>query len=171
MPTPDRFKLEQAAVEALIRRTFRGVSREGGVSWSEARELSRCADDATLAAARAADTETRWEDLAGGDSWNHDTGRDEWIHLDAIGFRYYLAPAMVRCARDGDDGDNFPFVLQIYGELKEDQVRLLSLNQKHAAARFVGLMTAMESLDSYLNPWSLAYRMYWRQWDRGGLAR
>lgn len=169
MTTHSRFKPEQDAVEALIRRAFRGVTREGGISWSEADELSCCADEATLAAARAMDIDRQWEDLVEDASWRHNTGGDEWIWLDAIGFRYYLAPAMIRCAREGAD-ESLVLAIQIYGDHKEDQVRLLTRNQKHAAARFVRLMTAIETLDPYSNSWSLAYRLYWRQWDCGGLS-
>jgi len=170
MAIPERFKPEQDAVEALIRGAFRGVTREGGISWSEADELSCCADEATLAAARARDVDRQWEDLVDDASWRHNTGGDEWLWLDAIGFRYYLAPAMIRCTRDPVDDELFLYAMQIHGELKEDQVRLLTRNQKHVAARFVRLMTAIETLDPYSNPWSLAYRLHWRQWDRGGLS-
>ncbi len=169
MAIPGRFKPEQDAVEALIRRAFHGVTREGGISWSEADELSCCADEATLAAARAMDVDRRWEGLVDDPSWRHNTGGDQWLWLDAIGFRYYLAPALIRCTREGGD-ESLVLAMQIYGEEKEQQVRLLTQSQKHAAARFVRLMTAIETLDSYSNPWSLAYRLHWRRWDRGGFC-
>jgi hypothetical protein len=81
---------------ALVYETFRGVTREGGVSWTEsvARDF-RC-NEAACARARLEDKDTSWEQLVDDPEWNHDLGTGGFSFVDAIGFRYYIAPAMIR---------------------------------------------------------------------------
>lgn len=164
MPTPDRFKPEQDAVEALIRRAFRGVSREGGVSWSETFAIDSMRDEQECARARELDTDACWEDLIVDPDWDYDATSGGFNFLDAIGWRYYIAPALIRCTREGG-GEFISYHLKYGGEYKHEQVRLLTRTQKHAVARAIRLMIPLsQSRDPNFqyaaDAWSLAYRMY-----------
>lgn len=175
MPIPERFKPEQDAVEALIRRAFRGVTREGGVSWSEADAIDSSCNESEWSLARALDTEACWEDLIDDPQWDYDSTGGGFNFLDPIGWRYYIAPAMIRCTRDGG-GEFISYHLKQGGEYRDEQVSLLSRNQKHAVATAIRLMIPIsQSLDPNFrhasDAWSYVYRLHWRKWDRGGLCR
>lgn len=91
---------ERDALIAEIKAAFDGVTREGGVSWSESEAL----DDAfggteAFAAARESDKDVSWAELVDALDWQPVDFYGGWPFLDTIGFRYYVAPAMIRCLR------------------------------------------------------------------------
>jgi hypothetical protein len=96
---PTQLVGEQRALETEIREAFKNVSREGGTSWNEGWAIDLNGSDEECAAARARDNETSWEELVDDPNWS--TNACPWAFLDAIGFRYYLAPAMIRDVRKG----------------------------------------------------------------------
>lgn len=160
---------ERRAVEAKIREAFRGVTREGGVSWSEAAIIDSYGSDKEREQARSLDTEPRWEDLVDDPNWHHDLTFGGFSFLDPIGFRYYIAPTMIRYIRHGG-GYLFSGHLTIEDDSKKERVSLITTEQAHAIARFVRLMIAEDAAvggDIYSEPWSHAYRVYWRSRDRG----
>jgi hypothetical protein len=81
---------------AEVYAAFKGVTREGGVSWSETRVMDGFGTEEQCVAARASDTEHSWEELVDDPRWRADMGVGGFAFLDAIGFRYYLAPALIR---------------------------------------------------------------------------
>lgn len=167
MTTHSRFKPEQDAVEALIRRAFRGVTREGGVSWSEADAIDSTCDESKWALARALDTEASWEELIDDPKWDYDSTGGGFNFLDAIGWRYYIAPAMIRCVRKGG-GEFVGYALEV-----RDQGRLFSKNQNRATARFVRYMVDVHKAvgnDIYGASWVNAYEGYWKQFDEGATS-
>ncbi len=110
--TPNYEARKAALIEEIIA-AFDGVSREGGVSMSEAEVIDDYGSDKKRAAARLSDTDTRWQDVS-----------DEQLALnwpltffDPIGFRYYLPAYMIYHLRWIDDyiemGDDAP--LKSYG--------------------------------------------------------
>ncbi len=163
MGVPERLVEEQRAVEAEIRRAFRGVTREGGVSWSEADVVDDYGTDEERAAARARDKESCWEELVE-DGAIH-LGSTRFCFLDAIGFRYYIAPAMILLARGADD-----YVCQLTfrvdGPHGEAQVGLLNVEQRGVVARFLRFMMKVEEgrgdLDQ-VRKWGEVLEMYWGQ--------
>lgn len=166
---PDHLKPELQAVEALIRSAFAGVTRAGGVSWSEANVIDNYGSDEERAAARSSDPDTAWEQLVDDPKWD-----DEWNFfpfLDAIGFRYYIAPAMIRAARLGFS-DRLAYALQTSEEfqgLDLENWSLLTDPQSEAIARFLRFMLAVErrSEDAfYTEEWEDAYAQ-WRRWECG----
>lgn len=160
---------ERQAVERTIRQAFAGVSREGGVSWSESVIIDGVGSDRTPEEARALDTEVRWEDLVDDGNWHHDVTIGGFSFLNPIGFRYYIAPAMVRCIRE-NGGEFISYALNVDGDYKRKMVSLINAYQAHAIARFIRLMIvvlAARQDDIYGAPWSTAYKSYWRHWDRG----
>ena len=87
-----------ALIEEIVA-AFDGVSREGGVSMSEAEVIDDYGSDEERATARLSDTEARWQDVP-----------DEQLALnwpfhffDPIGFRYYTPAYLVYYLRWVDD--------------------------------------------------------------------
>ncbi len=165
----DRLKRERRSVEAEIRDAFASVTREGGVSWNESIVIDGDASGRTRGEARALDTEMRWEDLVDDANWNHEVGIGGFNFLDPVGFRYYLAPAMIRCIRDRG-GELIAYALLVDGAFKQKKVSLFDDRQLCAVARFIRLMIVSHAAEQdvlFGEPWSKAYRAYWRQWDPG----
>jgi len=133
-----RFKPEQDRVEALIRAAFAGVTRDGGVSWTESVVIDGDGSYRTTGQARAEDKDTNWEQLVDDPNWHHDVGIGGFWFLDAIGWRYYIAPAMIRCTRDADPA--LTNALDTEGEIHQKQMRLISRDQAAAIVAFLQLM-------------------------------
>lgn len=89
---------------ALIYEAFDGGTREGGVSWAEAELIDCYGTPAEKAFARMNPMEPGWQDLVDDPNWEADTSVGGWHDLDSIGFRYYVAPGMVRALRNEDTG-------------------------------------------------------------------
>ena len=115
-------------LEREIFSAFAGVTRDGGTSWSEGWAIDCNGSDEECRAARESDRDQSWEQLVDVPNWNHDVG--PWSFLDAIGFRYYLAPTMIRAAREGGIAA-FAYALDhpVYG----DELRTLLTPAQHAA--------------------------------------
>ncbi|MBC7770963.1 MAG: hypothetical protein H7210_00575 [Pyrinomonadaceae bacterium] len=166
---PANLLAEQRAVEAQIREAFHGISRVGGISWSESDVVDNCGSEAELAAANAQDTERCWEDLIDDPNWDVDGGFGGFSFLDPIGFAYYIAPAMVRSCRNGG-GEPIVHALTVNERFQKKLVSRLSARQAQTIARFVRLMIAIHKSangETYGDAWQVAYQMYWRQWGTG----
>ena len=98
---PEHLREEATRVEDHIRRVFKGVKRDGGISWSGALVVDRRGSDDEIAAAALQDRESCWENLVDDPEWDEEPGMGGFNFLDPIGFRYYIAPAMIRCTRRG----------------------------------------------------------------------
>lgn len=161
---PPELRPEQLAVEAEIRAAFRGVTREGGVSWSETDVIDSYGDEKEQDAARALDREICWEELVDDpSSWVDEHGIGSFNFLDPIGFRYYMAPAMIRCTRRLY-GEFTSYALMIDSEYTKNRVSLFTPEQARATARFVRFMIAVAD-DNYGDAWVDAYRVYWSQFE------
>lgn len=162
-PCPPEFLLEQLAVEAEIRAAFRGVTREGGISWSEATVIDDYGEEHERAAARLLDREASWESLVDDPSWRHDSHSGGFPFLDPIGFRYYIAAAMVRSVR-GLDPEQTGYALSIDSQFNRNLVSLFTPEQARATARFVRFMIAFDD-PIVCKTWTEAYRVYWRHFE------
>lgn len=69
------------AVEALVFEAFKGVTREGGVSWHEAEAIDFQVSDEEWDEARALDTEKSWEELLDDEKWRNQAGEWAWPFL------------------------------------------------------------------------------------------
>lgn len=131
-PTPISADLEaeRQYVEDLLRNAFRGVTREGGVSWSESEAIhDYCSLDERLIA-RGWDTDTSWEQLVTDPEWAIRTGRGGFSFLDAVGFRYYIAPVLIRVVRTEEDEHSIMYHLCLQAEADpQPELRSLSLEQ------------------------------------------
>jgi hypothetical protein len=169
-PLSATLESERTAVEADIRATFRGVTREGGVSWSEADVIDSYGSDREKLEARARDRDTAWEELVDDDHWKHDGAGCNFPFLDPIGVRYYLPAAMIRCLRDSD-AQFVAFALTLetqVAELREYQLgkwTLLSVAHARVIIRFLRFMIAATWApgdDMGKCFWRQAYDSYWR---------
>lgn len=164
---PAHLQRELAAVEAEIRSAFHGVTREGGVSWTEAAAIDGTPELPDEQAARAMDTERGWEELVDDPAWIHEPGIGGLNFLDPIGFRYYLAPAMIRCCREGW-GEFTAYAMRLLGEYAEEQASLVTPEQAAAVIRFLRCMRALDQARASVcvdEAWSNALTS-WERWDR-----
>lgn len=151
----------------MIREAFAGVAREGGVSWSESYVIDGHGTEQEQLDARLLDKDQSWEELVDDPGW--DCGVAAWPFFDPIGFRYYVAAAMVRGSREG--GDEFlGYALEMTSRFREEKISLFTTSQLQATARFVRFMIAVYSAQNdfiYGESWQFAYKVFWRQHDVG----
>ena len=163
---------EHQAVIEEIHAAFADVSREGGVSWSEAEVRDRCGTDEERAAARAKDIDRHWSDLIDNSEWQ-DTGIGGFSFLDPIAIRYYLPAAMIRTMNDDWNGD-LTFRLTIpanpsnprhhlrRGNFALGSLSLLDDRQCRCIARFIKYMIARdETASDFESEWRNVYESYW----------
>ena len=161
---------ERAALISHIEAAFRHVSREGGVSWSEADVIDDCGDDEERANARRADRDGHWMQLVDDPAWALSVMGGGFAFLDAIGFRYYLPAAMVRCLythehqKPTDDCSECVMrALQVVTDSERERCSLLDLEQRRVIHRFIEYMEARDRAhgDEFGNDeWRFASR-YW----------
>jgi hypothetical protein len=160
---------EQQALEAEIREAFKGVSREGGVSWSETvviDDYSARPDNKARVAARANDKDRNWIELAGNDQWDAGPGVGGWSFLDPIGFRYYLPAAMIRALHAGYAAFTsltLDFVLDTGSS--DPRMTLLDDAQRRCVAHFVRFMVARDTAngnDLDAETWQRVYDDHWK---------
>jgi hypothetical protein len=87
-----------------LEHAFGGVTREGGVSWTQSIErdlLAVAGKDFTVA---HREDDRSWREVAGDPGWDPDAGIGGWAFLDGVGLRYYLAAAMWRSLEGGEVG-------------------------------------------------------------------
>jgi hypothetical protein len=162
---PQPLAQERQRLEAAIREAFRGVDRRGGISWGEADVIDSYGSDEERAAARAKDTEPSWESLVDNPAWVHEWGWS-YTFLDAIGYRYYMPPAMIRCSREGH-GESVCYALTMNNDYMLEKTRRLSQEQCRVIARFVRFMIRVHEArddDIYGAIWKAAYDSHWHQW-------
>jgi len=99
----EKLKLERVALLKDIEESFRGVNRDGCISWSEAFVRDMYGTEDEQQAARLSDLDGSWEELVDDPNWDPDAGVGGWNFLDVFSIRYYLPAAMVRCIRSGKD--------------------------------------------------------------------
>jgi len=142
---PHDLQRERDTLLLHISDAFRSVTRNGGVSWSESVVIDRYGSDEESLEARATDKEKGWADLVDDPDWDPCPGLGGFSFLDAIGFRYYLAPAMMRCVRSGHD-EGIRFHLNLCDtELRShmlEQWSALDRRQCLCIARFLRYMIA-----------------------------
>jgi hypothetical protein len=160
---------DQQRMERQIRAAFAGVSRADGVSWSEADVIDDWGTEEACAAARAQDRDRSWEQLVDDPNWNLESGLGRFSFLDAIGFRYYLAPAMIRAVRSGQDsGIQFHLMLSCPGgsgnAYKLEQWSQLDARQRSCIAAFLSHMAAWADHQGWeveRDWWREALASYW----------
>lgn len=167
MQDSEGLSVERHTVVAQIRAAFHGVTREGGVSWTQAAAIDGTPELPDENLARAMDTERAWEELVDDPAWIHEPAIGGLNFLDPIGFRYYLAPAMIRCCRERE-GEFTAYAMRILGEYKEEQASLVTPEQAGVVIRFLRLMCEVDRARPDAVPggaWDDALDS-WVRWDR-----
>lgn len=146
-----------------IRRAFENVSREGGVSWSEAEGLDLYFSKEELAAARAMDKDRHWWELVDDPEWNPSEGVGGFTFLDSTSYPYYLAAAMTAELK----GEK-PLIANTLDEILcldggPDQIpdawSNLTQDQRYCVRRFLELMARVDPYGH--RGWTEALESYW----------
>jgi len=95
--------LSKAELIEAVEREFADVTREGGVSWLEAYARDGGGSQDLYDLAKERDIETCWQELVDSTTWDIAEWSSNWSFLDPIGFRYYLAAAIIRELKSGDE--------------------------------------------------------------------
>jgi hypothetical protein len=146
---PIRLRAERDALIAEINESFRDVTREGGISWSESEQIDHYEDAATCAAARKSDLDTHWTQLVDDPKWRSDPGIGGFSFLDPIGMRYYAPAAIQRVLRQGYDA-GIRFHLGYTGknalhDWRRSTFALFDDRQRQCVAEFLSLMARWEA--------------------------
>jgi hypothetical protein len=166
-PTPAHLLAEHRALETEIREAFKGVTRDAGVSWSEAMVMDDYGSDEGCAEARASDADRSWTELA--DDTNWDAGAmGTWSFLDGIGFRYYLPAAMIRTLNAGYEAcSSTPMDNILTMRPTHPVLPLLDARQRACIARFVRFMIARDDANPEYSggDWARIYERFWKRFD------
>lgn len=166
---PYNLDTERESVRAEIIAAFGDVTRDGGVSWEEARVIDLYGSDHERAAARAAERDSRWLDLVGGEDWDWRQGTGGWVFLDATGFRYYLPAAMTRLLDGCDDDTGLAWSLQLDDRADDSrrfrQWSLLDRRQRMCVRRWLRYLVAYHKAQHVRGEeeWAQVLWSYWEQ--------
>lgn len=160
---------ERALLIAEIHDAFKGVTREGGVSWNEAYAIDDYASDEERERARASDTDHSWQELVDDPEWRPRAGFGGFSFLDPIGFRYYIAPMLIRSLREDDEVDIVFHLTLDDGELRDyvlNQWSMFTVRQSQCIARFLAFQRDWDRMrDAVLaEPWQEALDSYWSRY-------
>jgi hypothetical protein len=149
-PNPPAPLPDPAAVEARIRDAFAGVTRDGGITWRQSVVRDNFGDQKAQAEAAALDRDARWEDLVENVDWRDDIGVGGFNFLDAVGCRYYIAPAMIRSLRRGNDGEigSLLYWLGPWSKGAMNAKRIMTAEQIGAVAAFIEYFTTIDEAAS-----------------------
>jgi hypothetical protein len=173
---PSHLLQEAQSLEAEIRKAFGDISREGGISWSEARVRDTPGSSAEDAQhARDSDADKNWNELVNSQH-KFAMGVGGFPYLDAIGYRYYLPAAMIRILHDGEvANEGIDQMLTLHKVSKKpagnslrqsalNQWSLLDDRQRRAVAHFLRFMADWsKSIQNWveMEHWQRAYDSYW----------
>jgi hypothetical protein len=151
-PKNSAIERERDGLLVDIAAAFGGVSREGGISWSEADVIDDYGSMEERQKARAADTERGWNELLDHPDWQDSPWMigTRFCSFDGIAFRYYLAPAMIRTIEVGGDiGLRFHLRppessdTERSREYRRQQLTALTEAQRRCVHRFIEYMIAV----------------------------
>lgn len=160
---------------ALIYETFKGVTREGGVSWSRVVVPDDYKSWESMYPNGTPDTDKNWEELADDTNWDHSPGVGGFGYLDPISFRYYLPAAMIKELRN-QPGSCY-FSLRLSKGLREQELRqwsALAPVEIQCVCEFLKCMDTLELEryaekhaldDTYVTSWLRDYHSHWVKFD------
>lgn len=170
-PPPPHLLAARDALIADIHTAFHGVTRDGGVSWTETSILDNYGSRAECAAARASDRDRQWTDLLNDPAFDLEAGHGGFCFLDPVGCRYHLPAAMIKILLDPYYlGLFFVSQFSLYDPDKPEDIEhaharrsLLSAPQADCVRRFMELMV---ELDHHTPHHQAAWRNAILLWDR-----
>lgn len=158
---------DKEAIIAEIHEAFRDVTREGGVSWTEADLIDGGRGMADRLEGRAQDKDTRWQELV--HVGHYHAWESNWSFLDAIGFRYYLPAKLIECLDDLDEvsmaynlslakpKEMADYTRSMWGLLDERQSACVREFLAYASNEYAARYDDPED-----NDWLEAYNSYWK---------
>ncbi len=158
-PDLDELRRRRDSLIAQIERDFAGVSREGGVSISEAYALDDWESDEVCAAARASDTYSDWKTL---DVAKLDPCGIWHSFMDPIGVRFHLPAYLCFTLRHGlwqfgptVDSNAYAseFLFLLDTEWTQQKYALLTAPQRRCVARYLSFQAEMQDSDLLRDPW------------------
>ncbi len=99
--------MDREQVIEQIASAFASVTRDGGVSWSEALAIDDFESEEGRRAARESDLDSHWSEMLAPGNWDPFCGVGGFNFLDPVGRRYYLPAAMTRILQVTPAGDEF----------------------------------------------------------------
>ncbi|MBL8887314.1 MAG: hypothetical protein JNK16_11685 [Phycisphaerales bacterium] len=176
----EEMESRRLALIAEVYAAFKGVTREGGVSWRQSRLHDAGVRPYTPREYREAgekDKDTGWEELVDDANWEPETGGaigGSFSFLDAFGFRYYVPIVLVRELRDWGSCCltpwfhlNCPPTNDGQQELRIRQFSALNERQKQCIAAFIryAIDRAVAEKDGGLafEGYAQAWIHYWKQ--------
>lgn len=143
---PPFVESERDALIAEIEAAFDGVSRGGGVSWSQSAVLDQYGSQDEIDRAKRLDRDASWQSLLSG-GWEPQSRPGGFAFMDAIGFRYYLPAAMVISVRQGwDAGILFHLQVSSTEEFSKKLWSKLDVRQVRCVRRYINYMFVVSSL-------------------------
>jgi hypothetical protein len=166
---PEFMREERDAIIAEAYAAWKGVTREGGVSWTETTVIDDNGEMEERLAARESDIEESWEGLVTRSDWPGEDGASFGL-LDPIGFRYYVAPALIRTLEGEEIGLRFYLTIELddHREYHLEKWSLLDDRQRTCIARAIRLMWDWHGATRNLHEacqWQHAYERHWRSID------
>lgn len=152
---------------AQIERDFAGVSREGGVSISEAYAIDDHEPEEVRIAARASDTYSRWQEL---DVAKEDPAGSAMGFMDPIGTRFHLPAYMCFTLKHGTQAlgsyvdtntQLWSYWLRVDDERASSRFSLLHRPQRQCVARFLVFQAYASEVQSLSSDWLRVLREYW----------
>lgn len=157
--------MDKDALIAQINAAFDGVSREGGVSLREAREISNEGTDEHRLLARLEEQDTCWQAVPESEIERFVSSA---YQLDAIGLHYYLPAFMIYALHHFErDGQGISYTTVSFLELKQSKgkpdfepYKLITYVQAQAIGGFLQYMAAHG--DEYVRADAVRiFRDYW----------
>lgn len=142
---------EARAIVIQIAEAFRGVTRDGGISWEQAMVMDDYGTE-ELAPSR----DRIWQDLVDDPKWEPEDPCSYFAFLDPLGFRYYLPAAMVRAVRNGYS-DDLPH--QLDPRRNADKLSNLEDAHRDCIRHFLAHMARIESEE-------VRWTRVLKQWER-----
>lgn len=152
---------------------FEGVTREGGVSWSQAYAIDMNADAAEYEKAGREDRDSSWTEVLQNEAWAPGGLSGGFIFLDAIGFRYYLPAAMIRELNEVESTSierrlNLPPKGAKGRKFCIEKWQMLSDRQRRCVAKFILFaiereLAADQANTDLLTEFELAWENYWSE--------
>lgn len=153
------------ALIAEIQAAFKGVSREGGLSWSQCVALDHYEDPTE---ARKLDTDTHWLQLVDDVKWQPFPGIGGFSFIDAEGFLYYLPPTMIRFVRGDRSAYDPDHLLGSIRRFFKESPTLFDPAMRRVLSRFMMYMARhdreMGYFDDQHNPWQEALDLGWQHY-------
>ena len=161
--------MDKSELIELIRMTFRGVSRHGGVSLHETEVIDNYGTDEERLAARKKDRDGRWQDVPHEDLAEV-CGIGGISFFDPIGWRYYLPAYMTWILAGGAESDSCASDFLFYSLIISRKSRgydlprfeSLDLAQKQTVKAFLEFVSNGDlDVDYYVEDAKKALVNYW----------